>query len=472
MDNCLGYYLMPHPPIIIPEVGKGEACKIKETRDACLSIGNEINRLAPETIVVITPHGPVFSDAIALSHERVIAGSLAKFGASSVKMELDTDLELTEKIMSLAKQEGIQTVGITENMMKNYNRKYELDHGSIVPLYFVNQFYKDYKIVHITYGMLSFIELYQFGMLVKEAISQTNRKTVLIASGDLSHRLSDEGPYTYSSKGAVFDEEILLDLEEGNPLGIFNMNKNDIEEAGECGFRSILMLLGAMGQFKGKKLSYEGPFGVGYGVMSFQANNQSGKDDMNLLTEFKESEKIKFESKIEHSNIYVKLARESLVYYFKNEKIMDITENIPDELIQGHAGVFVSLKKYGNLRGCIGTFLPTKPTLAEEIIHNAIEAAFEDPRFSPLEEKELKDCDISVDVLSEPKKASIEDLDPMVYGVIVSVGRKRGLLLPDLEGVNTVSEQLEIACQKAGINPDGHYDIERFKVERYIEGEG
>ncbi|QVK18802.1 AmmeMemoRadiSam system protein A [Mycoplasmatota bacterium] len=471
MNHCLGYYLLPHPPIAIPEIGKGEEQEIHNTIDACKFIGKEISQLAPETIIMITPHGPVFSDAIALSHEKLIEGNLSRFNAPSVNMKLDIDLVLTEKIMNLAKLTDIQTVGTTEKFLNNYNRKYELDHGSIVPLYYINQFYKNYKIVHITYGMLSFIELYHFGMLIKEAISQTNHKAVIIASGDLSHRLSDEGPYTYSAKGSIFDDKILNYLETGDSLEIFNMDKIDIEEAGECGFRSILMLLGAMGQFNGKKLSYEGPFGVGYGVMSFQKNNQDDNYSVNLLAKLKKNEKNKFIFKMQNSDIYVRLARHSLVYYFENEKIMDIPEDIPEELINKHAGVFVSLKKYGSLRGCIGTFLPTKSTLAEEIIHNAIEAAFEDPRFSPLEEKELKEIDISVDVLSEPKKASIEDLDPKIYGVIVSFGRKRGLLLPNLEGVNTVSEQLEIACQKAGIDPNNHFDIERFKVVRHIEGE-
>ncbi len=131
-------------------------------------------------------------------------------------------------------------------------------------------------------------------------------------------------------------------------------------------------------------------------------------------------------------------------------------------------GVFVSLKKGGELRGCIGTILPVTNSVAEEIIRNAIEAGVNDPRFYRVEEHELMDIDISVDVLTEPEEADKEDLDPRKYGVIVKDNGKTGLLLPDLQGVNTIEEQLSIALQKAGIT-SGEYTIEKFEVIRHLE---
>ena len=149
---------------------------------------------------------------------------------------------------------------------------------------------------------------------------------------------------------------------------------------------------------------------------------------------------------------------------------MPVPADIGPELKNRQAGVFVSLKKHGNLRGCIGTFLPTQASVAKEIIENAIAAATRDPRFHPVRPEELDIIDISVDVLSLPEDATKEELDPKVYGVIVSKGYKRGLLLPDLAGIDTVTEQLRIACRKAGIPVDADYGIERFKVTRYREG--
>lgn len=131
-------------------------------------------------------------------------------------------------------------------------------------------------------------------------------------------------------------------------------------------------------------------------------------------------------------------------------------------------GVFVSLKKCGELRGCIGTIFPVTNSVAEEIIRNAIEAGVNDPRFYRVEEHELMDIDISVDVLTEPEEADKEDLDPRKYGVIVKDNGKTGLLLPDLQGVNTIEEQLSIALQKAGITSE-EYTIEKFEVIRHLE---
>jgi AmmeMemoRadiSam system protein A len=127
----------------------------------------------------------------------------------------------------------------------------------------------------------------------------------------------------------------------------------------------------------------------------------------------------------------------------------------------------VSLHLDGQLRGCIGTIMPTQPTLGEEIIHNAIQAATADPRFPPLSAQELGRLDISVDVLQTPEPTSLEELDPSLYGVIVSCGWKRGLLLPDLEGVDTVEDRVSIACRKAGIGSGEHVSLERFCVDRY-----
>ena len=138
-------------------------------------------------------------------------------------------------------------------------------------------------------------------------------------------------------------------------------------------------------------------------------------------------------------------------------------------LFSDRAGVFVSIKKFGELRGCIGTTVPTEPTLAEEIMRNAIRAACHDPRFAPVEPMELPDLIYSVDVLGEPQLVADKDqLDPTLFGVIVVSGKRSGLLLPDLEGVDTVDKQLAIACRKAGIRPDEDYSIQRFRVTRYV----
>ncbi|NOX44744.1 MAG: AmmeMemoRadiSam system protein A [Caldiserica bacterium] len=164
----------------------------------------------------------------------------------------------------------------------------------------------------------------------------------------------------------------------------------------------------------------------------------------------------------------VELARRAIEVYVRERRVIRPPAELPPEL-RRRAGAFVSIKVDGALRGCIGTYLPTKDNLAEEIIAVAIKSATEDPRFPPVRPEELPALKISVDVLSEPEPCTEADLDPKRYGVIVEKGPRLGLLLPDLEGVDTVEEQLRIAKMKAGIPPDEPCKIYRFTVERHSE---
>jgi hypothetical protein len=170
---------------------------------------------------------------------------------------------------------------------------------------------------------------------------------------------------------------------------------------------------------------------------------------------------------METEHALVRLARETIEAYVRERHTISPPEALTDEM-RRRAGVFVSLHRQGDLRGCIGTIEPQQANVALEIIANAISAATRDPRFAPLRADELADLDISVDVLTEPEPvASMEDLDPKVYGVIVVSGRRRGLLLPDLEGVDTAQQQVSIALRKAWIEPHEQYKLLRFRVIRY-----
>lgn len=168
-------------------------------------------------------------------------------------------------------------------------------------------------------------------------------------------------------------------------------------------------------------------------------------------------------------NYYTRLARLALEEYLNSNKIINVPDDCPKELKEKRAGVFVSYHKQDELRGCIGTYLPTKNNLAEEIISNAV-AASRDPRFLPITKDELDDLSVKVDILSAPQKTTIENLDPKRYGVIAKAKDGRtGLLLSDLEGVETIERQIEICRQKAGISPDEPVELYRFTIERYEE---
>lgn len=171
----------------------------------------------------------------------------------------------------------------------------------------------------------------------------------------------------------------------------------------------------------------------------------------------------------ERTSPHTRLARKAIDAWVREKR-----ELAPEEMkeekqhLHDRAAAFVCLKKQGGLRGCIGTFQPTRESLAEEIVSNAISAACRDPRFPPVSSEELEELEVSVDVLSEPEPVhDAAQLDPHRYGVIVRRGNRTGLLLPDLEGVDSVEEQLEIARSKAGISPHEPIQLYRFTVNRY-----
>jgi AmmeMemoRadiSam system protein A len=215
--------------------------------------------------------------------------------------------------------------------------------------------------------------------------------------------------------------------------------------------------------FHSRVLSYEGPFGVGYLV----AGLTPGKRAPSILETIENKQLKIIEARRAAETLPVKWARLTLETYLQRREKPELTEDM-DMLLNDRAGVFVSLKKHGQLRGCIGTFKPEYKNLAEEIRNNALAAALNDPRFPAVETEELPKLVYSVDILTEPEPCQREDLDSKKFGVIVNCGARRGLLLPDLEGVDTVEQQLQIALQKAGISPKEKYFIQRFEVKRFI----
>ncbi len=237
-----------------------------------------------------------------------------------------------------------------------------------------------------------------------------------------------------------------------------------MEAGGECGLRSIITLGGFVGDdpVPSRVLAYEGPWGVGY------LTALVGEDALAALSvaqvSVAESGRKGGMPGTPESEI-VSLARGTIEYHLGAGHRPDAV--LSDPVYPARAGAFVSLHRQGQLRGCIGTIAPTWPTLAEEVAHNAVQAATEDPRFPPLQRHELDDLDVKVDVLHAPESCQVSDLDPSRYGVIVTSGGRRGLLLPDLEGVDDVGTQVSIALQKAGIPENTPCSLERFLVDRY-----
>jgi Uncharacterized conserved protein len=349
MKGLVSAYISPHPPIIIEEIGKGEEKNCINTINGLKKIAKDIEIKKPETIIVITPHGPLFSDAIALSIGEELYGDFGNFGHNELRYHFKNDLELVKDIYEMSKKEKIQLALMNKEMYEMYGLEDTLDHGVLVPMHFVTQRYKDFKLVHITYGLLAPIELYKFGKIIAKA-ARDKKNISIIASGDLSHRLSDRGPYSYSPKGEEFDRKIVSLFENKDLTGVLSFDLDLAKEAGECGLRSFMILSGALSQYEFEPhiLSYEGPFGVGYMTAKFEILGENNRD----YTE-KISEEIGETMKKKRSNedIYQRLARESLEYYIKNGKYMNVPAYADREMLSLRMPVFVSIKNLANSEG-------------------------------------------------------------------------------------------------------------------------
>ena len=454
-------YVFPHPPLAVPAVGRGQEKEIAKTLAALHEAASEIAVLKPETILFITPHNILYSDYFHLSPGNGAKGDLARFQAAGERFETRYDTELAAEIAKIAYKRLIPAGTQGE-------RDKSLDHGMTVPMWHINQQYRSYQSVRISPSGLDSVMHYRFGQCLDAAVRKLGRRAVLIASGDLSHSLSDRGPYSFMPEGAEFDRIITGVFSTGDFLSLFTIPEPLRERAAECGYSPFMILAGCFDKQKAetKLLSYEGPFGVGYAVAGITPGEaDENRDFLQQFQEITLKEAREFQST---EDAYRALARQSLEYVIINGKQLPLPEQLPDELLSQTAGAFVTLYKNGRLRGCIGTIAPTTECIAAEIIQNAISAGLNDTRFDPVKRAELPYLKYKVDILGVPESISgPEKLDVKRYGVIVTSGRKRGLLLPNLDGIDTVSEQIAIARQKGGIADNEEVTLERFEVVRH-----
>jgi len=461
--------LSPHPPMLIPEIGRDDLRQVKETQKSMREFAKRVKKAEPDLIITISPHGPVFSDAISILNTHKLHGDFGQFGFPEIELSYNLQEDIIKELVRVNKEEDITVARIDQSSAHKLEINPKLGHGVLVPLYYLEEAgITDLPLVPVTMGMLPYEDLYKFGKIVQLAAMKLGYRVAIIASGDLSHRLTPEAPAGFNPQAKEFDQKLVQALAEDRIEDIFALDRNLIEKAGECGLRPIMIMLGAIDGLavKPELLSYEGPFGVGYGVITYEidGSDEERKKLNGLLADRQE----KLEEQRKEESDLVRLARKAVEQYALNKELISVPDELTDEM-KKEAGVFVSIKKYGQLRGCIGTIEPVEENVAAEIIRNAYSAGFKDPRFPAVNLNELEELTYSVDILEEPESIELpKELDPRKYGVIVRKGQKSGLLLPRLDGVDTVDKQLEIAKRKAGI-PIDEEDVElmRFRVTRY-----
>jgi len=437
--------MVPHPPLIVPQVGMGNEAIVTLTIENYKAAADFVAAGNPETLIVTSPHQVMYSDYFHISPGSGARGSFARFGASDVSFDVRYDEDLVSEIKRLAAKNKIPAGDEGE-------RDSSLDHGTMVPLYFLKEAFEARginlpPIIRIGLSGLGLDVHMNLGRIISQAAGNLHRRCAFIASGDLSHCLKEDGPYGFNPMGPVYDEKIMDVMGRGDFNSLTDFDENLLNEASECGHRSFTIMGGALGDLDviPQMLSHEDATGVGYGICTYSLSDPC-----------------------------VTLAKKAIETYAKTGAPLSLSDEeknkLPEYMRQTRAGCFVSIHKAnGDLRGCIGTLAPTRSSLVSEILHNAVSAANFDPRFSPISEDELGSLEINVDVLTPAIAVSDpEELDPKKYGIIVSEGGRRGCLLPDLEGVDTPQQQIYIACSKAGIDPTDDFDLERFTVVRHV----
>jgi AmmeMemoRadiSam system protein A/AmmeMemoRadiSam system protein B len=461
---------------MVPEVGGEAIADVRSSIDAMAALTERVISSGAETVILISPHAPLEPDAFVAYTGPQLHADFANFRAPTATVHAELDEELLKEIKRAGAEQKFEVVRIPG----------DLDHGTAVPLYFLQRHGWHGRVVALGYSFLSNEDHLRFGNCIRAAVDKVGRPVAFIASGDLSHRLRPDAPAGYNAQAHLFDEEVVDAIRSSSTLRIVNIDQELRRTAGECGYRSMLVAIGVAQELelRCEVISYEAPFGVGYMVAQLLAAGSAG------ILPAQRAERAQSESATSAGGFLSEppavaggpkphaaaaelpaLARQTIEAFVKEGKLTAARKN-PSELLQQRAACFVSIKTLdGDLRGCIGTIEPEKNTLAEELIANAISAASRDPRFPPVRTDELPNLKYSVDVLSQPELVRLEDLDPNIYGVIVEdqSGVRRGLLLPNLQGIDTATKQVEIASRKAGIPPGTKVKLWRFRAERYRE---
>lgn len=459
--------MVPHPPILLPNIGKGEEKKIADIDQAYRKAAKVISDSDPDTVIIISPHAPSYLDYIQISSGKKASGSMSQFGDLQDAFTIQYDQQLAKEAARLADTEnfGLGMLGKQDGT---------LDHGTMIPLYYLRGLKEETKFLRIGTGGLDNLSHYHAGKLIAQAAANLGKRIAVIASGDLSHCQKEGTNYGYRECGPAYDSKIMEIMGHGDFLSLLQISETEAEEAMVCGQKPFSLLAGILDGLNAdaENLAHSAEFGVGYGICTY--TNLIQDPEREFEEPARKAIQKRREEKRAKEDAYVRLARNTIETYVNKHRLYEPDEFLRNELnslgvMNMRKGAFVSIHEHGNLRGCIGTVEPVRENLVQEIIHNAISACSQDPRFYPVQPRELDELDIHVDVLEKPEKIESENqLNPKRYGVIITKGSKRGLLLPDLEGINTIQEQMRAVRQKAGIKQhESGCQIERFEVLRH-----
>lgn len=448
-----GYYLMPHPLMLMPQIGKGEDLKLYQVSLACHKIAEELANSSIQTIIILMP-APKDCSCFCLLGGKLFKGDFKRFTSDSFEINGPLDEAFLKKLQEVILEAGLPFLLKTAE-------GYQLDEKVLVPLSFIDQYNKAYRLVPIACPVLDDKTLYHFGMCLEQVASCFPHKTAIIASANLSHRM----PHLQATMTEALDHQFLQILTSSHPLRLFELKEG--EEFLQ--YQEVMALMKVLlGTLDGKKITgeiyaYQNPFGVGYGVVSFKSLGLGAK----VFKYIGKSDERIYSNLLIESNPYVSLARKCLEDAVNETKTLLEKTAIPEIMIIHRHGVFVSLYKEDNCLGRCGSVHPHTDCVATEIMDQML--ALIRMLDTPLIKEELGQLKISVELILNPVNASMGDLNPGCYGIRVSQGDQEGIVFPGDDRVKTSKDQVLLACQQANILFDEQVKIERFEVLHYEE---
>ena len=446
-------YVLPHAPVLIESSIHDKAQDLYKTRHVLRGISQEIESLDPDTVVIISSNGPIFTDAISVYDFSHYHGGL-----------YEKDDALLTTLMDLSESAGKRFHALNEEGFASFSYKASLDVGILVPANYAYLLKKDMKMLAMSHGSLGVKELIESGQLIHRASERLGRKTVVIASGSVFDNVLVEG----LSKGALFD--------------VFLNTFASRDTSRRCLLKPYAMLLGTLleSDINIDALTYEQVFNVGYVTTGFSLEGK-----LNVKAQYLNFLNAQLQQKTllrEGEHPYVKVARAAISHWLCHETEPElrydehfiyvdkcvICHELPTEDFLKSKGIFVTINDEAGLRGCMGSTTPVHQNVFREIMRCAIASAFHDPKMQGKTALKPSELSITIDVLSKPESIKdIAQLDPSMYGVIVMSESSMGIILPNIEGVYDVNEQLNIACHKGGFTVDKCERMMRFTVDRY-----
>lgn len=436
--------LMCHAPIVVPDVAGNRARRCSETTRAMEDVATRVCAHAPDVLVIVSPHAARHATRWGICSQTPLQGNFGRFGAAQIGVTLPGAPDAALRLAPLARELRLTTRELVGD---------ELDHGTLVPLYFLTKAGWNGPTLLLAPPAPGTRTEERMGMAIARAADQNGERWVVLASGDMSHRLIPGAPDGYHPLAKVFDRTFKSRIDVGDLRGACAIDTDLRDIAGEDVVDSCTVAAAAVGyrSHGHHTYAYEGPFGVGY--LEAILFEEAPPDAKGALAG----------PGVRPWPVMLGIAREAIA-----AKISHNAYRVPvlPKPWNNTQGVFVTLRdRVGGLRGCIGHVEPLFGTLSEEIAACAAAAATQDTRFPRVAPKELPGLRIELSLLSKPEPVTdISTLDPKRYGVVVSSGRARGVLLPNVDGVDTVEEQLRLAAAKGQLPASRSWVIERFEV--------